>query len=246
MRRLTLLACVAVAALLGLAVWGCFGFAHHLIVAIDKWGDSGEALNATLVQVNQPCKTIKGQKLSVLGLKDCGLLASFESSLRTFRGTMGVVETVAHHEEKELTKWDTRGEQLFDNVNGGVTDLRETIRKTGDAAKQFGGSADAATKLVDELRTKAADEKDGMGAVLKNANGTISDLRSLTPDVKRATKAGANAVEEVNGIAGDGHKIADHYEQATDNPKKNPWYIRILPTAVRMIVQAWLTHMAVN
>ena len=246
MRRLTILACVVGTALLSLAVWGCFGLSRHIIVAIDKWGDAGAGVTATLVKVNAPCKAIKGQKLTALDLKDCGTLASFEASLRTFRGTMGVIETVANHEQNQLTVWDQRGQELFGNVNGGVTDLRTAIVQAGDSAERIGDTADAGTRLVNKLRKEVANEEHGVGATLANVNDAVSDVRSTMPDIRRITTAAAGTAEHVEGVAGDGHKVADHYEKVIDNPKKKPLWMRLLPIGAQVAIRAYLDSLLIH
>jgi hypothetical protein len=90
------------------------------------------------------------------------------------------------------------------------------------------------------------DKNHGVGATLDNVNGAVNDARSLTPDAQRVMKASAETMEHVEGIAGDGRKVADHYEKAIDDPKKVPLWVRVLPSAARMTVQAYLDHLAMK
>jgi len=216
------------AALLGLAVWGCFGLTHHAIVAIDKIGDAG-------VQLGRAGDTMTAAAARINGKH--GTIAMLDEDLGATKSLIVHADLVARHEQQQLSKWDARGAELYANVNGSVTDLRSTITKAG-------ATEDAATRFVDTLRAAAADKTNGLGAVLANVNGGVADVRSMAGDGRRITKATAGAMEHVEAITADGHKVADHYEKAIDT--KSPWYMRVLPgwlqEAAKVAVEYEATH----
>jgi methyl-accepting chemotaxis protein len=201
MRRILAPAIVGVA-LLALSVWGCFGVVHHVIVAIDKWGDAGESLNRTLAKVNGKAGTI----------------AMLDEDIGAAKSMIIHADLVARHEQQQFDVWDRRGAQLFQSIDGGITDLRKTIRQSGDAAGSFGKTADAATHLVDDLRKEAADKDHGVGATMANVNGAVSEARSLSPDVKRIAHATAGTMEHVEGTSASLEKISEHVEKKVDSP----------------------------
>lgn len=221
---------VTVATLLALSVWGCFGVARHLIVAVDKLGDAGEGLAGTAARLNDPQK---------------GTIKMLDEDVGATKSLIIHADLVARHEQQSLNTWDDRVASIFDNINGGVTDLRGTIQAATGTVSAVQGTANASTDLLTEAAKSFRtlnDPSAGLAATLANANGGITDLRTLTPEVKRTVTASANTMEHVNGIAGDGHKVADHYEQVIDNPKGSPWYIRALPDTLRIAAQAAIDH----
>lgn len=199
MRRL--LATVGIA-MLALSVWGCSGVVRHVIVAIDKWGDAGENLNRTLAKVS-------GKN---------GTIAMLDEDIGAAKSLIIHGDLVARHEQQQLEVWDQRGAELFSNVNGGITDLRQTIRQSGNAADAFGDTADSATHLVDGLRKEAGDKDHGLGATLANFNGAMSEARSTVPDIRRITKATAGTMEHVESTSGNVDKMSAHIEKKVDSP----------------------------
>lgn len=217
---------ITATALLGVAVWGCCGLTKHIIMAVDRFGDAGAGLAQTAAKLN-------GKH---------GTIAMLDEDAGAAKSLIIHADLVARHEQQSLNTWDQRTTELFNNVNGGITDLRGTV----NAAT---GTANAATGLLSESTNTVRilnDPRKGLPATLDNANGAVTDLRKLTPELQRTALASANTMEHVNGIAGDGHKVADHYEQIIDNPKKYPWYIRMLPETVRVAVEAALDKWAMS
>ena len=175
------------AAVIGITVYGCCGLAHHAIVAIDKIGDAGVQLG----RAGDGASLIEQR----IGAKH-GTIAMLDEDLGAGKSAIIHADLVARHEQQQLTIWDQRGAELYANVNGGVSDLRSTIRKAGE-------SEDAATRFVDAMRAAAADKDNGVGAVLANVNGGVADVRSMAADGRRITKATAGTMEHVEGISGD-------------------------------------------
>ena len=211
-------------ALLGLAVWGCCGLTAHIIIAVDRLGDAGAGLAQTAAKLN-------GKH---------GTIAMLNEDVGASKSLIIHADLVARHEQQSLSTWDQRGSDLFNNVNGAVTDLRGTFNATA-------GTATAATELIAESADTVRilnDPRKGLPATLDNANGVANDLRALTPELQRTATASANTMEHVNGIAADGQKVATHYEQIIDNPKKYPWYLRMLPSIVRVAIEAGIDKWA--
>jgi hypothetical protein len=154
-RSLHVLIAVVIAALLGLSVWGCLGLTHHIIVAVDKFGDAGSGLSETTAKLNGPHGTITMMDEDVGAAKSLIIHA----------------DLAARHEQQQLTTWDARGATLFSNLDGGVTDLRTTV----NAAAQ---TANAATATLSEgQRTLAA-----LQPVLGQSSATVADFDALLKD----------------------------------------------------------------
>lgn len=196
---LGLLLCAA-----ALCVWGCFGLTHHFIIALDQWGNAGAGLTQTTAKLN-------GKH---------GTIAMADEDIGAAKSTIIHADLVARHEQQQLTVWDERGSDLFNNFNGGLTDLRATIR-----AGQ--GTEDAATRLVDELRKTTAivnDPDKGIQPTLTEVAGTAKDIHAMTPDAARAIKGTADVAENTAGITSDTHKVTTHFEQRIDHPAPQHWY----------------------
>ena len=220
MRRFLITVCLIASALLGLTVWGCCGLTEHAIVAIDHWGDAGSGLKETAAKLNDPQKgTIK-------------ILNEDADSAKEVITRFGLV---ARHEQHQLTTWDDRGTELFNNADGAITDLRGTIRSAGKTADAATGALNAAQGAITAAKP-----------VLDDTDATIKKIQAMTPDIARAAKGTADTAQETAGTMGDVHKVADHVEQAIDNPAKRPWYIKILPKTMQAAVQALLERWAVH
>jgi hypothetical protein len=212
------------AALLALCVWGCFGIARHVIVAVDHIGDAGAGIAQTAGKLNGPDGTI----------------AMADEDIGAAKSLIIHADLVARHEQQSLKTWDARGNEFFANINGGITDLRGTI----NASKK---TVDAGTQLVLELRKTAQavnDPEKGLPPILAESGAAVRDARAVVPEVKRTATATANMMEENAGTAKDARKVADHYEGIIDNPKTKPWYIKMLPVMLQDAVQAALEHWA--
>jgi|SRR5581483_1298805 len=204
-------------ALAALAVWGCFGLTEHAIVAVDRFGEAGAGLAQTAARLNGKHGTI-----SMLD-EDAGAVKSL-----IVHGDL-----VARHEEQSLKIWDTRGTELFNNLDGGITDIRGTIRAAT-------GTANAATAAIGE----ASKTIQAVRPILGDSDAAVNEIRKLTPDIARGVKSAADTTEHAAGAMGDVHKVADHFEQEIDNPKLRPWYIKLLPHVLQDAVQATLMRWA--
>ena len=226
-RAVTIYALTLATALAALTVWGCCGFVRHAIVAVDKLGDAGAGFAQTAARLNDPQK---------------GTIKMLDEDVGATKSLIVHADLITRHEQQSLDTWDRDGAALFANANGAITDLR-------GSAKAATGTLNAATGTLNASQQIIA----AMAPIETNANGAITDLRALTPELQRTATASANMMEHtdntmmhVEGITGDGQKVADHYEQIIDNPKKSPWYIQMLPSTIRVAVEAALDKWAMS
>lgn len=209
MRRLEWYGAAVLTVALGLAAWGCAGLTRHAIVAVDQVGDAAKGISQTAALLNGKHGTI------AMANEDVGAAKSL-----IVHGDL-----VARHEQQQLTTWDVRGTELFNNVNGAVTDLRGTVTAST-------GLVQEATKTAQTLN----DPKTGIGVTLAETNKTI-------PEIHRTATAAANTLENTAQVTKDGAKVADHLEQTIDHPKKSPWYIRWLPQSVQTAIDILIHFM---
>jgi len=210
---LKLVAGVVIAALLGVAVWGCFGIAHHLIVAVDRFGDAGAGLAETTAKLN-------GRH---------GTIAMADEDVGAVKSLIVHADLAARHEQQQMTTWDTRGAILFANLNGGVSDLRGTVRKSTDAVSEVQETARAATGLLNTANTaldQLNDDKDGLSPVMRTYLNTGNDLDALLKRkaVSDILDHAAGITLSADGILADGKRVADKASADYLTPK--PWYIK--------------------
>jgi hypothetical protein len=205
---------VTIAALLGLSVWGCIGLTNHIIVAVDKFGaastsfaDAGAGIAQTTAKLNGPHGTI----------------AMMDEDAGAAKSLIVHADLAARHEQQQLTTWDARGDVLFTNINGGVTDLRTTITAAT-------GTANEATVTLNEAeRTLAAFQP-----VLDHSDATIADVDALFKD-----QAIHRTFDHVESITASGDKIAAdaafEADKFTHPPKKKLTFWGGVYTAVEWI-----------
>lgn len=188
---------VTLASLLAAGVWGCLGVTRHLIVALDKWGDAAVQLG----RAGDGASLIEQR----IGAKH-GTVAMLDEDIGAAKSLIVHGDMVARHEQQQLTTWDQRGAELYANINGGVSDLRDTIRTGKDAVSAVQGTANAGSDLLYEAAASFRQMNDphtGIAATLGNVNGGIADARKLVPEVARGITAGANTAQHIDGISGD-------------------------------------------
>ena len=219
--------------LAGLSVWGMAGLNHHLIVAIDRMGDTTAGLNATLASVNAtvtslnpaitnlgtlegklgktldtvnaPCHVFNNGLIMGEDGKACGTLADVNQTLRTIRGTFGVIEMAAYHEEKRLTTLDKQEADLTAEALGTLQSINATIVETKPLVIETTATLGDVHLFINESKTDLLE--------------TLKDFQDLT--------------HQSVGVMGDTHrgtnKIAD------DFTAKSPWYKQIWPEAHDLI-----------
>lgn len=141
---------------------------------VASWGDAGEGFAQIAQHLNDPKK---------------GTIMMLDQDVGAAKSLIIHADLVARHEQQQLNTWDDRGALLFDNANGAITDLRGVLT----SGKGTLDEATATLKIVN-------DPKRGLRVLLMNANGTISDLGELTPEVQRALKGIADTSEQTAGI----------------------------------------------
>lgn len=185
-----------------------------LLVLIGTWVWAGYQLG-TASQSATPVVGKIGVTLDKIN-SPTGTLVLTNKAVNEFRSLIVHADLVARHEQQQLTTWDTRGKILFDNLNGGVTDLRGTVQSLGK-------TANAATGVLDEGRKTLSivnNPETGLPELEDNSNGAINDLRNylrskavqdLPVQTDRFLKAGAGTMENIQSMSEDGkyeiHKL---------------------------------------
>jgi len=140
---------IAILALVATSTWAAW-----------EWGGVGQTTKTSAPALVQKMDKI----LDRVGEPKNGTIAEVDKMILGVKSLIVHTDLVARHEEQQLTLWDTRGTLLFDNVNGGVSDIRGTI-------KQSTATLAEAQKAVAEVET-----------VPSHINGVADQVKiSLTP-----------------------------------------------------------------
>ena len=151
----------------------------NLDSVIDKSGVVVDKAGKTFDEINAPCIYLKSGVAVGEDGHVCGTLADLNQTLRTMRGTLGVIEKAAIHEDGQLSKLDDQ-ETRFAN------DLHRIMDSTDKDLKDLDPILLESKSTVGDL-----DDFIGSDAIRKAVNG-ISDS---TVNANRILKAGADVAE---------------------------------------------------
>ena len=199
MRPLPIAIAIASAALLGLAVWGCFGLNHHLIVALDKWGNAAPDLKPTLEAISGPRGTLHEVNKAAVKIGDA------------------IVQTQLV--ERATTPHVTTAMDQFGAAAVHLSGTADALSKTASAGAQ---TLNALT--VDEIALKQPIES--ANYVILKAGNSVDDFDAL---LKRKAIGDvldnlAGATGQGNAILGDFRQVAD--KARADYLKPVPWYMQ--------------------
>ena len=199
MRPLPTAITIASAALLGLAVWGCFGLNHHLIVALDKWGNAAPDLKPTLDAISGPRGTLHEVNKAAVKIGDA------------------IVQTQLV--ERATTPHVTTAMDQFGAAAVHLSGTADALSKTASAGAQ---TLNALT--VDEIALKQPIES--ANYVILKAGNSVDDFDAL---LKRKAIGDvldnlAGATGQGNAILGDFRQVAD--KARADYRTPVPWYMQ--------------------
>jgi hypothetical protein len=173
--------------LLGLTVWGAFGISHHLIVAVDKWGNSapGPEFSQTIKDAHQGILdvTAESRDVTIAVLKPCKL---------------GRPETCGLIPAVRMTVQDTGAavqtmQQQVAQTQPLITAAAQNLNLAGDAVKDTAGhlskTADAATVAIQTVTIDA-----------KTANDLLVQLRPLIASYTATGNDLDTTIKTANGI----------------------------------------------
>jgi hypothetical protein len=187
MRPISITIGIISAALLGLTVWGAFGISHHLIVAVDKWGNSapGPEFSQTIKDAHQGILdvTAESRDVTIAVLKPCKL---------------GRPETCGLIPAVRMTVQDTGAavqtmQQQVAQTQPLITAAAQNLNLAGDAVKDTAGhlskTADAATVAIQTVTIDA-----------KTANDLLVQLRPLIASYTATGNDLDTTIKTANGI----------------------------------------------
>ena len=222
MRPLPITIGVVSTVLLGVTVWGAIGLTNHIIVAVDKWGNSAPDLKPTLATLNRPCgiRNVKSSAnystfYSEGSLMPCGTLAEVATSV--VKAGDAVVQTQLV--ERATTPHVTAAMDQFGAAAVHLSGTADALSKTASAGAQ---TLNALT--VDEIALKQPIES--ANYVILKAGNSVDDFDAL---LKR--KAIGDVLDNLAGATGQGNAILGDFRQVADKARADylkpvPWYMQ--------------------
>ncbi len=191
---------------LGLAVWGCWGAWHHIVVAVDHWGNAAPDLKPTLDHLNRPCKGPAGPDA-------CGTLAQINKTVITAGDAIVRTQLIERAAQPHIIS----AMDEFGQTAKHLSSTADSLKGTADALT---GTAQGATAtLAESQRTIAAaqpllSQLTANGASLQATTDTLNDV------LKR--QAIGKLLDNAAGISGDFRTIAD--KATADFIRPVPWW----------------------
>jgi hypothetical protein len=190
--------------LLSLSVWGSVGLTQHLIVAIDKWGNSAPDFKPTLDAISGP------------------------------RGTLHEINKVAVKIGDAVVTTQLQERSAIPHVNAAMDQfgfaasrLSRTADSLSGTANALTGTAQAATGTLNEgQRTIAAAQP-----LLSNYSQAGYDLDELLKRkaIGQILDHAAGILDRGDNIAGDAQRVSDDLTRRYFLPE--PWYKKVGPFA---------------
>lgn len=177
-------------------------------------------------------------------------------------GVLSRLEIVESKAYATLSHLDDASKVWSDSSKDQASAVTELVQNANGAIQAAQGAADTAKGALSAIRSQA----DAVGPVLADSRTAIksinTDLITLNQDEQslntilldtdaqvklssakvQSTLTSFQALSEQSSLTmSDVRKVSDHVEQVIDNPKKTPWVLKILPSVVRLEVNAAVT-----
>ena len=231
MRPLPITIGVVSTVLLGVTVWGAIGLTNHIIVAVDKWGNSAPDLKPTLATLNRPCgiRNVKSSAnystfYSEGSLMPCGTLAEVATSV--VKAGDAVVQTQLV--ERATTPHVT---SAMDQFGAAAVHLSGTADNLSITAQSLTGTADAATGTLTAATDTLGEGKRTIAAAQPLLAAYTQSGNDMDALLKR--KAIGDLLDNLAGVTAHGNAIAGDFQQVADKARADylrpvPWYMQPL------------------
>jgi glutamate mutase epsilon subunit len=118
-------------------------------------------INKTLDEINRPCG----------GHASCGTIADFNRTLATLRGTLGIVEIAAKHENAQLYALDAQERILYSDLHATLLAGQTTLGRSADLLATLNQTGKDTQPVIAEAHTSLAKLTES----LENMNKLIAD-----------------------------------------------------------------------
>lgn len=163
----------AVLSIVALCAWGASGLTHHAIMALDKWGDAGAKLSATLDAVNAPCKGFHGSET-------CGVLAQAAQTEKN-------VGILAGQGAEQVKQSAVLVQTTAKAINGASNDVHQLSARLSGTADALTGTANASTGTLQTASTALGNANESIAALQPLISGLQRDSDDLDSLIRRPT-----------------------------------------------------------
>ncbi len=220
-RPITVMALICAAVLA--SAYGLAGLTHHIIVAVDKWGDAAptaqekaQALNdATDVKAAAVKSVATVSSATTNALNEIAGAAS--ASLKQYGAVAPVAQQAIQDTAANINR-PCRGVAGPDAC-GTLAEANKTMVRAGDAI--------ATTQLVErDSIPHVVDAMDALKGAAMGLNGDADSLNDILRDaaIKRGIANVASMTDSWAGVSVDFRKVAD--KTTADYLKPVPWYMK--------------------
>ena len=176
-----------VTALCALSVWGCFGLNHHLILALDAWGNSAPNLTATVGKVNQALDTVN--RPCGHG-KPCGLLANANKTVIKVGDAIVTTQlqerAITPHTLAAMDSFKTAADRLSGTADAGTDSLKALTATLGTAQTTIQSLQGPIQGLsVSENNFNALLRNSAITRTLDNVAGVTGNMDDTSRDLKK-------------------------------------------------------------
>jgi hypothetical protein len=191
---------------LGLAVWGCWGAWHHIVVAVDHWGNAAPDLNPMLDHLNRPCKGASGPDA-------CGTLAQINKTVITAGDAIVRTQLIERAAQPHIIS----AMDEFGQTAKHLSSTADSLKGTADALT---GTAQGATDTLAEGKRTIAAAQPLLAQLTANGASLQATTDTLNDVLKR--QAIGKLLDNAAGISGDFRTIAD--KATADFIRPVPWW----------------------
>ena len=177
----------------------------------------GINLNKTLTTTNSAMGQLNNT-FEYVNRPHSGILAIVSEVANSLKVTVGKSNIILDHEQRQLTKWDTQEQEIFENI-------AKITANTADIAKSAQGATTHLTTDLETANTTLNDlnkSLDKVPTTMDTLNKTIGDADDLVKDaeLKRILKEVGNTATNVDSISEHSANITAHFDKEINNPKK--------------------------
>ena len=200
---------------LGLAVWGCWGAWHHIVVAVDHWGNAAPDLKPTLDHLNRPCKGASGPDA-------CGTLAQINKTAIDSGDAIVRTQLIERAAQPHIIS-------AMDEFSHTAKHLSSTADSLSETAHAATGTLDAATDTIGEGKHTIAAAQPLFAQLTANGASLQAATDTLNDTLKR--KAVGEMLDNLAGATGQGNAILGDFRQVADKARADylrpvPWYMQ--------------------
>ncbi len=170
-----------VTALCALSVWGCFGLNHHLILALDAWGNSAPNLTPTVTKANATLDTVNAGAKDVFAESRAVTIAMVDKGRPGKPETMGLIPAVKFMAE-DADEQVKQSAKLVDASTGAIAGAAQDVHTMAVAGTATLGTAQTTIQSMQGPIQGLSVSENNFNALLRNSaiTRTLDNVAGVT------------------------------------------------------------------